>query len=99
MIANSFGLYIVMSKYSNIMGVYQTFGQALDRISELLGTARLVENLIDDQCIRYHSGSDHRRYFDVHRTNFFQHTEYPLVAAGADSFIEKVKFSSCITNK
>lgn len=89
---NNFALYVVMSNVNTTMGVYQTFGEALGRVSELLRTNRLVEERMYARGVRYYSEEKPQFYYDIHRTHFFYERDKPLVTDNVYSLDEQDQF-------
>lgn len=97
--ATNFAVYIVMSRVRTEMGVYQTFEQALDRVSECLRTNKLVEQYVHEQYIRYSSEAHPSEYYDIYKSHFFYHKDLPLVAYSHTSFKGEFEPDPRIVNK
>lgn len=97
--ATNFAVYIVMSDVHTEMGVYQTFEQALNRVSECLRTNKLVEQRTHDQYIRYSSEAHPSRYYDIYKAHFFYNKNLPLVTNCCYAFREEFEPDPRIVNK
>lgn len=97
--ATNFAVYIVMSSVHTEMGVYQTFEQALNRVSECLRTNKLIEQRVNDQYIRYSSEAHPSRYYDIYKSHFFYKEDLPLVKHCHYAFREGFEPDPRIVNK
>lgn len=97
--ARYFAVYIVMSPNENVMGVYQTFEQALDRIAEITKSNQLFERVVDGRHIRYAPETNLINYFDIHKTGFFYDENRPLVKNVCGEFTEEFTVDPRIVNK
>lgn len=97
--ATNFAVYIVMSSVHTEMGVYQTFEQALNRVSKLLRTNKLVEQRAHEQYIRYSSEARPSDYYDIYKAHFFYKKDLPLVAHCGYAFREEFEPDPRIVNK